>query len=206
MLKYKRGAERPAHARVEDDVPGLADGREESTLRLDALREAVGIEHPHDEHVLKVVPDVQHEPPGVDVGNQQVPRREDRDVARHVRAVGSIRPPAAEHPQLSRDPQHHADRGHDPDHVEQPGRDREGVDRQAEKRRRLLMRPGEDAPERQRVDDTVEHEVARGGNRAGLAQVHPRDAVALTRVVEPLRVEIHRGDEPFTHDERDARW
>ena len=66
-VEVQGGTESPAHERVEHHVTGLADRRQEPALRLDAFPEAVGIEHPHDEHVLKVVPDVQHEPAGVDV-------------------------------------------------------------------------------------------------------------------------------------------
>ena len=57
------------------------------SARASGVFEAVVVEHPDDQDVLGVVPDVDHQPPMVDVGCDQITHREDdkvtEDVERH---------------------------------------------------------------------------------------------------------------------------
>ena len=60
------------------------------------------------------------------------------------------------------------------------------------------------APQGQRVDHAVQDEIPPLRNRIGLAQVHAGDAVTLSHVVKPLRIQVHRRDDPLADNHGNA--
>src|SRR5918993_5465458 len=88
----KDGGNGETNGKVYGHILSLAQVRQKRVTRVDLVLEPVVIEHPDSEDVLAVVPDVQHEPPVINVADQQIAGAKHSEVRTHVKRVGNGEP------------------------------------------------------------------------------------------------------------------
>ena len=205
--EIEHGGQPDADEEVRRRMTALADRGQEAVPGVDSLVEAVVVVHPDNHHVLRVVPDVEHEPPVVDVRDQQIAGREHGDVAEHVRGVQAVGFSADIRGAFPNQPDEQARAGEERDDVQRLDWNGRALHRHSEEEIWLLGRSPQDSNQGHEVDDAESGEIARRNVPARFAQVHARDAVALARVVKPLPIEVDRGDNPRAEREagRDRR-
>ena len=77
---------------IEPQPVRLADVGEKARLQIDPILKSARVEQPHEQDVLRVVPDVNREPAVGDVLNHEIAGGEDSKVAHHVERMHCSEP------------------------------------------------------------------------------------------------------------------
>ena len=142
------------------------------------------------------MPNVDDQPTNGHILDHQVADGEDRDVGGHIKRMGHRTMPPPKGPGPEKRPERQGRDGGDRDHVDQQARHGDHSKLQPQEFVRRLPGPVQNAPERQQVERDFGQALAFGRQPARLAAVNLADSPALTRVMEPLPVEIDAAQHP----------
>ncbi|TIT79875.1 MAG: hypothetical protein E5W56_10855, partial [Mesorhizobium sp.] len=126
----------------------LADIGKKTCIGVDAVLEPARIEHPDEEHVLGVVPHVDHQPAYGDVPNDQISDGKDQEVGQHVHRMDKRQAALTRGLEATPNPDRQQYRCRDGSDTKHGGRHRHDTQLHSDKQARILVRPEQDSENR----------------------------------------------------------